>query len=117
MVIYLAGPISNGGKDGMDKRRQRIEDARKIAEKLWIAGFAVICPYINNDFGDGCKLTWQQYLKGDLELVAKVDMVVLLIGWKESKGAKKEQRFAKSKGIPTREYEKFLEDFGLKNDN
>ena len=113
MVIYLAGPISNGAKDGMDKRRERIEDARKIAETLWTAGFAVICPHINNDFGVNCKLTWQQYLKGDLELVAKVDMVVLLPGWKESKGARKEKRFAQSRNIPVREYEKFLHDFGL----
>ena len=115
MVIYIAGPISNGAKDGPDKRRQRVEDARKIAEKLWTAGFAVICPHINNDFGDGCKLTWQQYLKGDLELVAKVDMVILLPGWENSRGAKKEKRFAKTRNIPTREYEKFLADFGLKD--
>lgn len=108
MVIYLAGPISNGSQDGSETRRQRVEAARKIAEELWIDGFAVICPHINNDFGDACKLTWKEYLRGDLELISKVDLVVLLPGWQDSKGARKERRFAQKMGIKTITYERFI---------
>lgn len=94
MLIYVAGKYS-GEVD------TNIAEARKVALALWDAGHAVICPHLNTaHFEQDCRATYEQYLEGDLNMVARVDALVMVPGWEESKGARGEHDYAQELYIP-----------------
>jgi len=66
-----------------------VQKARAEALKWWSKGYAVICPHLNSMFMDGAchNETW---INGDLELLRRSDIVVMLKGWEGSEGAKRE---------------------------
>jgi hypothetical protein len=93
MIVYTAGKYS-GNID------ENIANARKVAIDLWEMGHAVICPHLNSAHMElDCKATWEDYLKGDLEIISRVDAVVMLEGWKDSPGARMEREYALSHSI------------------
>ena len=94
MIIYTAGPYSGD----VDKN---IAEARKWAIKLWEGGHAVICPHLNTAHMEkDCKASYEDYIAGDLKMVARCDAIFMLPGWEESKGAQIEHDYAKEQGIP-----------------
>jgi hypothetical protein len=98
MLIYLAGKYSGD-------IAENIQRAREVAIELWQKGYAVICPHLNTaNFEEDCKCAYDDYIKGDLQIVSRVDAVVLLPGWQDSNGAKLEAVHAKQHGIPVTEY-------------
>ena len=104
IVLYLSGPISstNGGPPAsVALRHSRIEAAREAAIKLWKAGFTPICPHLNTLDMDDEELTPEDFIEGDIELVKRSNLVVLLPGWQMSTGAQKEVAAAKVYGVPT----------------
>lgn len=98
MLIYLAGKYS-GDIDG------NIAAARKIAVQLWEDGYYVICPHLNTaHFETDCEVDYETYLRGDFAIIERVDAVVLLPGWKDSKGAVREREHAQKHSVPVFEY-------------
>lgn len=94
MIIYISGKYSG-------KISQNIADARKVAIKLWEAGHVVICPHLNTQhFEKDCKLEYRQYIDGDLKILARCDAIVMLSGWKDSRGAVHEHQYALDHDIP-----------------
>jgi hypothetical protein len=94
MLIYIAGKYS-GDVDN------NIQTARSVAVKLWELGHAVICPHLNSaHMEDDCAATWQDYLDGDFNMIARVDALVMVEGWEDSKGANQEHAYALELGIP-----------------
>ena len=58
-------------------------------------GHAVICPHLNSAHMElDCGATWEDYLNGDLQIISRVDAVVMLEGWQDSKGAVMEREYA-----------------------
>ena len=107
MLIYVAGPYGsntaeNGTGEGFVKGTdENIEQARKIAIELWEKGHAVICPHLNTaHFENDCKATWEDYLKGDFDMITRCDALVLTPDWMRSKGATMEMNHARSLRIP-----------------
>ena len=95
MLIYISGPYTTGDID------VNIQRARKVAIDLWEMGHSVICPHLNTyRFEVDCKATYEQYIKGDLEMISRVDALVMLPGWGGSRGASVEWNHAKELGIP-----------------
>jgi len=93
-LVYLSGPYTGDIK-------QNILNARAMAIKLWEFGFAVICPHLNTaHFEQDCGATYEDYLEGDLRMVEGCDAVLMLKGWQDSEGAKKERAHAQTKGKP-----------------
>jgi len=90
-IIYIAGKYS-GDIDA------NIQAAREVAEQLWAAGDAVICPHTNT--AHFVQATYEQYLRGDLLILSRCDAIVMLPGWEESNGARGELRFACLHNIP-----------------
>lgn len=78
-TVYLSGPISNMP----ELNRPAFKKANEVLTK---EGFEVIDPSLNSSLD-----TWEDYLKFDLPLVCKSDIVVLLDGWENSRGAKLEK--------------------------
>ncbi len=99
MLIYTAGPYT-GNID------ENIEAAARVAAELWDMGHAVICPHANTaHFEDRCKnADYHDFLFGDYNIISRVDALVMLPGWRESKGACKERQYALDLGVPVWEY-------------
>lgn len=93
-VVYIAGAYRDGTEWGLE---QNIRHAEAVAIKLWQKGFAVICPHKNTShFGGLCSDdTW---LRGDLEILSRCDIVMMLKGYEKSKGAVAELKYAKELG-------------------
>lgn len=99
MLIYVAGKYSDKSHEAIEAN---IEQARQIAGALWEMGHAVICPHTNTGHFDGRfpDVSWEAYMKGDLNMIARVDAMVMVDNWKDSKGAQIERDYAISLGMP-----------------
>lgn len=97
MLIYVSGPYSGTP----EQTKNHIAAARQVSIKLWEMGHAVICPHLNTaNFELDCKATYEQYIEGDLNMIARCDALVMLPGWEGSKGAKIEYSYASALDIP-----------------
>lgn len=94
-VVYIAGPYRSDCENGVF---ENIIKAREVAVKLWEKGYAVICPHTNSFFM-GSRLGDDKFLKGDLEILERCDIIYMLSNWQESKGARLEFEKAKELGI------------------
>ena len=85
-VVYIAGPYRADTPHGIVENIRRAED---VAITYWRRGYAVICPHKNTALLDGAcpDETW---LKGDLELLRRCDIIVMMKGYEHSTGARAE---------------------------
>jgi hypothetical protein len=102
MLIYVAGKYK--GEDEAEKMAN-IGLAKQAAIDLWNRGHATICPHLNTmDFEYYTKLSNRDFVALDLLIVEKVDGIVMLPGWEDSRGACIELDHAKKNNIPVWEY-------------
>ncbi len=99
-VIYVAG------KYRAKTEWQLIENIRlaeAAARKLWVEGWAVICPHKNTAHFGGLlndeDRDHQLWIDGDLELLRRCDAIFMLRNWQSSNGAKKELQLAQDLGL------------------
>jgi len=85
-VAYISGPYL---ADTADRIQSNIDKAKDVAIKYWGLGYAVICPHLNTVHFDGLYMD-DVWLKGDIEIVKRCDVIVMIDGWKDSKGATEE---------------------------
>lgn len=96
-VIYVAGKYR--GKS-WNEVWENIMHSRTEARKLWLQGWAVICPHANSILMDGAKgETDGVFLEGDLEILKRCNAIYLLKGWEGSEGAKDELGLAQKEGL------------------
>ena len=92
MYIFIAGPMS--GYENFN-----YEEFNETEAFLLNEGYKVINPAGN--YGGDQSLPWKAYLAMTvLQIRYQADAVVLLDGWEKSKGARREVKEAKNKGIP-----------------
>lgn len=94
-VAYIAGPYRSGhGRTVLENCRA----AEKVAIKWWRKGYAVICPHKNTEFFDGLApdAVW---LKGDIEILKRCDLIIMMENYGDSTGAKAELDFAQANNI------------------
>ena len=89
-VAYIVGPYRARTVFG---RMLNIYRARKVAIEYWQKGYVVICPHTNSAFFDG-KAADDIFLRGYLELIRRVDVLIILPGWLKSTGSKGEHKLA-----------------------
>lgn len=103
-VAYVAGPYRSN--DGIWGESLNIVAARRVAVELWRMGFAVMCPHSNTAHMDGAMYPddrhadAQVFLRGDLEILHRCDLLVTVPGWEQSTGARGEVAEAKASLIP-----------------
>ncbi len=96
-VIYVAGKYTADTEWGI---WNNIEHASGAARKLWLDGWAVICPHKNTAFFGGKDEAHRDiWLAGDLELLRRCDAIYMLGGWENSEGAKAELKLAEKLGL------------------
>jgi len=97
-LVYLAGPYrSNRGEHGVFAN---ILKAREAAIELWRLGYAVLCPHLNTFLmGGALNETEDIWLEGDLEMLQRCDVLVVLPGWEQSQGSQAEIEQARKAGL------------------
>jgi hypothetical protein len=100
-LAYVAGPYRGKSKNRIINRLQVISniiEARKVARELWKMGYAAICPHSNSALFDGI-VRDDVFLWGDLEILKRCDIIVMVPNWLSSSGAVDEFCLAEDKGI------------------
>lgn len=97
-VIYVSGPISaHRAYDVEQNIRRGMHKGGELAKQ----GYAPIVPHGNSyRWTDVAKFDWREYLRIDLELLKRADSVYMMENWRESKGARVEERYARLLGKP-----------------
>ncbi len=96
-LIYVAGPYT--GKTNSEVT-ENIWHACRVAVRLWELEWVVLCPHLNTaHFEIYSSLPQEVYLKGDLKLLEKCDCIIMLKGFRQSSGAKRELEVAIEKGM------------------
>ena len=110
MRIYLAGPMSNGGRLSESDELANVRDGMQAARLLLEAGHAVYLPHLWHFFATTVEhgVTREQWIAQDLAWIEACDVVVRLPG--ESAGADREVVFARQRGIPVWSLEEVLVD-------
>jgi hypothetical protein len=99
-VVYVAGPFrAKPDVHNQWVQHCNIRKAEGVAHTVWEMGAAAVTPHLNSAHFQG-SLPDSVWLDGDLAILAKCDAVVMVDGWTDSEGAKAEQQFALSRGIP-----------------
>lgn len=87
MKVYISGPIT-GTTDAKERFAQAEERIRQ-----WGNNYEVVNPFkVNANLPEST--TWQQYMEMSLCMLSMCEVIYLLEGWKNSKGAKIEHDYA-----------------------
>lgn len=81
--IYISGSISNNP----EYKKQFTRKFRELEES-----YIVLSPLFIN-----AELDWKSYMKIDLAMIDVCDVIYMMKGWKDSRGAKIEELFAQYK--------------------
>lgn len=82
--IYISGSITQNAeyKEQFAKKAEELSTAYIVLSPLFISA----------------ALEWKEYMKIDLAMIDVCDIVYMMKGWKESKGAKIEECYAQMRG-------------------
>jgi len=89
-VCYIAGKYRAKTPRGIV---ENIRAAEAVALKYWKQGHAVICPHMNSALFDGA-LPDEVWMDGDLAILERCHTIVMMQGWQESDGARREHEMA-----------------------
>jgi uridine kinase len=99
MVVYIIGKISDETPELEYANRDL---AASVGAYLWERGIYSIIPHLNdyNQFlGHGSHFVWEDYMRGDQELLNKADAVIVLPNYQTSRGSLFEIEHAKQRGL------------------
>lgn len=97
VVVYVAGAYRGANLLAV---QQNIDRARDLAGALWAAGFTVLCPHLNAPLCLSDLIPDEEWLRRDLEMMARCDAVVVVPKSEESVGTVGEIREAGSVDMP-----------------
>jgi hypothetical protein len=96
MKVYIIGPYRAKTESEV---RCNIENARKLAEEVWICGHVALCPHLNTQHMGGL-VPDADFLSGDLLLLESCDAALVVDGYHASQGSLAEINHAKGRGMP-----------------
>lgn len=103
-LVYLSGPVSNGGQYDLAEQRQRMETAIETAQSIFERGYAVILPHLTVVWDlalldqQGRTNSHDDWMENDRLILKRCDVLFRLPG--DSAGADREVRWAGEEGIP-----------------
>ena len=97
MKVYVAGAYTP--HDGHDATRlENIRRASEAAQRLLKAGHTPFCPHtMTAGWEESCG--YEDFLRLGMEWLAACDAMLLLPGWEQSKGARREYEEAVTLGL------------------
>lgn len=97
MKMYCAGPMSDCKEDF---NRESFRQAADIVEEH---GYEPVTPVDIDDEVDHSGWEWSDYLRADIKVITDCDLIALLPGWEESRGAQLEYQTAMGLGLIAKE--------------
>jgi nucleoside 2-deoxyribosyltransferase len=116
-LVYLAGPYRPyTDEDGTHHSiAQNVRAAAEYGVEIWKRGMVAVIPHTMTYFprlqqqDGGIKgVAPEVFWEGELELLARCDMLVMMPTWRLSRGATAEREYALALGIPVLEWEEFI---------
>jgi hypothetical protein len=102
--IYLCGPITGLPLDNRPAFDKAVADVtikfKETYQQVEVINPHVTCADIVRQHKGTPKHLWEKCMKADITEMLKCDMVVLLPGWQNSRGATLERTIAMNLGIP-----------------
>ena len=91
MNVYISGPISGTG----------YWDARDRFYKVWSEARNAECNVVDPTDIGAWRLSWETYMRIATAVIesGEIDLMVMLTGWEQSRGATIEHLWAKNHGI------------------
>jgi len=83
-LIYISGKYS---APSWEKVEQNIQFAAEYAKKYLRLGYSVHCPHTNTAHFTGT-VPYMHFIRNDLEILSRCDVIVMIPGWRDSRGAK-----------------------------
>ena len=97
-IAFISGPFTH--EDEIHGIKENINEASKVALKYWRKGYAVICPHKNtSDFQHAKDISHEVWYKGDLDILRRCDVIIMVGRWGVSEGAVREHELAKEIGL------------------
>ena len=94
-ICYIAGPYRAACEWDVI---QNIRAAEAVALKYWRMGYIVICPHKNTSGFSGA-MPCETWLSGDIEILKRCDVIVMMSNYLTSEGAKAELQEAVRAGL------------------
>ncbi len=119
LVVYLAGPF-RPYVDDLGVRHTIASNVRRAGQKgieIWRRGMVALVPHTltyldpkrQQQDGGIAGVAPEVFMDGELELIRRSDLLVLMPEWRYSKGAIAEKEFAEQIGIPVLEWMEFID--------
>jgi hypothetical protein len=96
IVVYVAGPFRVPSAWDIECNIRRAET---LALEVWRMGCAALCPHTNTRFFQNAAPD-EVWLKGDIELMMRCDVMIMTPDWERSSGARAERDHAQAHGLP-----------------
>jgi hypothetical protein len=94
-LAFISGPYR---ANTVYNIKRNIQAAERVALKYWKKGYAVICCHKNTALFDG-EAPDELWLEGDLEMLRRCDIIVMMRDWEKSSGARAELKEAERIGL------------------
>ena len=94
---YLSGPMS--ASRALDRVRHTFR-ALEVSHQLWEMGLLHYCPHANSPQIGTTDVAYETWMAMDLEVLRRCDWLLLIDGWNDSEGCKREFNVAMNLGIP-----------------
>ena len=106
--VYIAGAYSSDNVLGV---LRNISNGLRVSKEVMLAGYAVFSPWLDHQLVLMCNdrecPTVQHLQSHSIAWLEVSDAVVLVPGWEQSNGTKKEIEIAEKLGIPVYSYDDF----------
>jgi hypothetical protein len=98
ILVYVAGPYSDGGKATMEERRRNVTLALKVADRCIRSGLVPFTPHLSHHFDTQFPHDYEVWLEMDMAILKRCNCLFRMEG--ESAGADQEELLAGIVGIP-----------------
>ncbi len=97
-LIYIAGPLSATATHSVE---QHVADAVTLWMRLLKLGIPAFCPHLSALYPSAWTLfDYEFWMAYDFAVIDRCTHVLMMVGWRESKGAVREHDRAESLGLP-----------------
>lgn len=96
LLIYLAGPITATATKSTE---DHVAAAVNVYLRLIRAGLPAFCPHLTAAFPSAFGILYDTWMAYDYAVLDRCNAVLMLDGWRESRGAMLEREYARQHGL------------------